>query len=107
MAKRQGQVQSLAIPLSLALIAGYIIGITAVSPQTPHLYVKILAFVPPTAPFEMTALVGLNAVSWWEFLLSAAISVASTIIVARLAATVYRRAILPTGRRVRLGEVMA
>lgn len=106
MAERQDQVQSLAIPLSLPLIAGYIIGITAVSAQTPHLYVRVLAYVPPTAPFEMTALVGLGAVSWWQFLLSAAISVVSTVIVARLAATVYRRAILRTGRRVRLREIL-
>jgi ABC-2 type transport system permease protein len=106
MAERQDQVQSLAIPMSLPLIAGYVIGITAASAQAPHLYVKVLAFVPPTAPFEMTALVGLGAVSWWEFLLSVLISLASTVVVARLAATVYRRAILRTGRRVRLREIL-
>lgn len=107
MAERQDQVQSLAIPLSLPLIAGYIIGITAASADTAHLYVKVLAYVPPTAPFEMTALVGLGAASWWQFLVSVLISIASTFVVARLAATVYRRAILRTGRRVRLRELFA
>lgn len=107
MAERQDQVQSLAIPLSLPLIAGYIIGITAASSENAHLYVKVLAYLPPTAPFEMTALVGLGAVRWWQFLLSVAISLGSTVVVARLAATVYRRAILRTGRRVRLREILA
>jgi ABC-2 type transport system permease protein len=107
MAERQDQVQSLAIPLSLPLIAGYIIGITSATSDNPHLYVKVLAYLPPTAPFEMTAMVGIGAVRWWQFLLSAVISLASTVVVARLAATVYRRAILRTGKRVRLREVLA
>lgn len=106
MVERQDQVQSLAIPLGLPMIAGYIIGLTAVGSTTPHLYVKILAYIPPTAPFEMTALVGLSAVSWWQFVISVLISIASTIVVARLAATVYRRAILRTGRRVHLREIL-
>jgi ABC-2 type transport system permease protein len=67
----------------------------------------VLAYLPPTAPFEMTAMVGIGAVRWWQFLLSAVISLASTVVVARLAATVYRRAILRTGKRVRLREVLA
>lgn len=65
----------------------------------------VLAFLPPTAPFAMTTLVGLGATTWWQFLLSALISTASTVAAARLAATVYRRAILRTGRRVPLREV--
>jgi steroid 5-alpha reductase family enzyme len=55
----------------------------------------------------MPVLVGLSAVTWWQFLASAAISVVCTLWVARLATSVYRRAILRTGRRVRLREVFA
>lgn len=44
---------------------------------------------------------------WWQFLLSVAISLGSTVVVVRLAATVYRRAILRTGRRARLREILA
>jgi hypothetical protein len=46
-------------------------------------------------------------VTWWQFTVSAVISAVCTVGVARVAASVYRRAILQTGRRVRLREVLA
>jgi ABC-2 type transport system permease protein len=73
----------------------------------PATYFKVLAYLPPTAPFAMTALVGLGSATWWQFTLSALITLASVAVVARLAATVYRRAILRTGRRVRLREIVS
>ncbi len=54
----------------------------------------------------MPILVGLRAVSWWGFAASVVISVVCTVGVARLAAVVYRRAVLRTGRRVRLRDVL-
>jgi ABC-2 type transport system permease protein len=106
-AERQDQVQSLAIPLSLPMIAGYVLGVAAASSGSAPAYLYVLAYLPPTAPFAMTVLVGLSAVTWWQFLLSAAVSVACTVAIARLAASIYRRAILRTGRRVRLREVLS
>ncbi len=108
MAERQDQVQSLAIPLAAPIIAAYILSITVLSAgNPPPTYFKVLAYLPPTAPFAMTTLVGLGSVTWWQFTLSALITLASVLVVARLAATVYRRAILRTGRRVRLREIVS
>lgn len=108
MAERQDQVQTLAIPLALPMIASYIICISVISAGNgaPG-FVKVLAYIPPTAPFAMTTLVGLGAVTWWQFALSAVITAVSVVAVARLAAGVYRRAILRTGRRVKFREVFA
>ena len=103
--ERQDQVQSLALPLSVPLIAGYILSISAAGSGSAATWFRVLAYLPPTAPFAMTTLVGLGEVAWWQFVLSAVISIASTIAVARLAAVVYRRAILRTGRRVPLRDV--
>jgi ABC-2 type transport system permease protein len=108
MAERQDQVQSMAIPLAIPIITGYIVSITVVGQGTPPpAWFEVLGYLPPTAPFVMTGLVGLDAVTWWEFALSAATTAASVIAAARLAATVYRRAILRTGRRVRFRDVVA
>ena len=108
MAERQDQVQSLAIPLAAPIIAIYVLSITVLSAGgPPATYFKVLAYLPPTAPFAMTALVGLASATWWQFTLSALITLASVAVVARLAATVYRRAILRTGRRVRLREIVS
>ena len=104
---RQDQVQSLAFPLALPVIFGYIVSLSAATSGNPGLLVHVLAYLPPTAPLAMPTLVGLGAVSWWQFAASAVISLAGTVGVARVAAGVYRRAILQTGRRVRLREALA
>lgn len=104
MAERQDQVQSLVLPLSIPLIVGYVVTLTAASASSPSLLLKIFAYVPLTAPFAMTAMVGFGAVAWWQFAISIAISVLTTMAVARLATGIYRRAILRTGSRVRLRD---
>jgi ABC-2 type transport system permease protein len=106
MAERQDQVQSLLLPLSLPLIIGYVVSLTAASAGTPSLLLKVFAYIPLTAPFAMTTLVGFGVVAWWQFAAAAVLSVISTFGVARLATGIYRRAILRTGSRVRLREFM-
>ncbi len=105
LAERQDQVQSMALPLSLPLILGYIVSLVGVSSGSPSTLVKVLAYLPPTAPFAMPALVGFGLAAWWQFLLSVLVSVASTVVVAVYAARVYRRAVLRTGARVRLSQL--
>jgi ABC-2 type transport system permease protein len=107
MVERQDQVQALAFPITIPLLVGYISSITAVTSAHASLYVTILAYIPLTAPFGMPVLVALHAVTWWEFLLSVLTSAAATYGMARLAGIVYRRAVLRTGRRVPLREVLA
>jgi ABC-2 type transport system permease protein len=106
MAERQDQVQSLALPLSLPILLGYVMSLTVASTGNPTLFFKVLAFLPPTAPFAMPVLVGLGEVSVLGFCASALISVVCTVAVARLAGLVYRRAILRTGARVKLRDVL-
>ena len=107
MAERQDQVQSLAFPLSLPIIFGYIMALTAVGSGSPSAFFKLLAYLPPTAPFAMPVLVGLGTVTWWEFAASAALSIVCTVGVARPATSIYRRAILRTGRRVQFREIFS
>jgi ABC-2 type transport system permease protein len=102
MAERQDQVQTLALPLSLPILIAYIYSITVASTGNPSLLFKVLAYFPPTAPFAMPVLVGLNQVEWWQFLISCAIAIAGTAVMAWFAAGVYRRAVLQSGQRVSL-----
>ena len=46
--------------------------------QPEHCSSRSLAYFPPTAPFAMPVLVGLNQVAWWQFLISVALSIAGT-----------------------------
>ena len=107
MAERQDQVQSLAFPLSLPIIVGYIYSLTTLETGNVSPFFKVLAYLPPTSPFAMPALVGLRDVTWWQFTVSVGLSIVGTVLMARLAARIYRRAILRTGRKVRLREAVA
>lgn len=107
MAERQDQAQSLVVPLTLPVTLGYVVAITAASSGNPSVLAEVLAYFPPTAPLVMPVMVSLGAVSWWQFTVSAVISVACTAGVARVAATIYKRAILRTGRRVAFREVLS
>lgn len=104
--ERQDQVQSLAFPLSLPIVFGYIMAITTVASGNASLLFKVLSYLPPTAPFAMPVMVGLGEVTWLEFCASALVSIVCTVGVARLANSIYRRAVLRTGRRVKLRDVV-
>ncbi len=107
LAERQDQIQSLALPLSAPLILGYIVALIGASKGSASILVKVLAYLPPTAPFAMPTLVGLGDATWWQFVLSVMACLACTVVVALLAARVYRAAVLQTGVRVRLRRLMS
>jgi ABC-2 type transport system permease protein len=105
LADRQEQVQSLAFPLQLPILFGYIVSFTALGSGEPSTLVKVLAYLPPTAPFAMPVLVGLGSATWWEFTISVVLMLVAIAVVARLASAIYRRAILRTGGRVHLRQL--
>jgi ABC-2 type transport system permease protein len=105
-AERQDQVQTLALPLSIPILVGYVFALTVASSGRPDLIFKIFAYLPPTAPFCMPVLVGLSQVTWWEFVASVLISVAGTFAMAVFAARIYRRAVLRTGARVSFRQLV-
>jgi len=106
LAERQDQVQSLALPLSAPLIFGYIVSLIGASSGSASLLLKVLAYLPPTAPFAMPTLIGFGEATWWQFLLSVMVTLVCTLVVAVAAARVYRTAVLRTGGRVRLRELL-
>lgn len=106
-AERQDQVQTLALPLSIPILLSYIFSITVASTGNPDLFFKVLAYLPPTAPFCMSVLVALSDVTWWQFLASVLATLVATVAMASLAARIYRRAVLRTGGRVRFRELLA
>jgi ABC-2 type transport system permease protein len=105
MAERQDQVQTLVLPLTLPIVLGYVLALTTAETGNPSLFFKVLAYLPPTAPFAMPVLVGLKDVAWWQFVASVLISIGGTALMARLAAGIYRRAVLRSGARVHLRDL--
>ncbi|HVT63785.1 MAG TPA: ABC transporter permease [Mycobacteriales bacterium] len=107
MVERQDQIQAIAFPITIPLFVGYVSCVAAIGGNHASGFVTALAYIPLTAPFAMPTLVALHAVTWWGFLISALTTIVATFGMASFAGTVYRRAVLRTGRRVHLREVLS
>jgi ABC-2 type transport system permease protein len=88
-------------PVQLPLIASYVLSFTVLYGDSVYGFYWFLAFFPPTAPVSMTALVAIGVAQPWQVALSMLICVASTVLMAWVAARIYGHAILHTGSRLK------
>lgn len=103
---RQSDAYNAAIPLQLPLILAYALTYSVVYAANVNALYHVLAFVPFTAPVAMPVLVAVGDAPGWQVAISAVISLASTVVMARVAGTVYERAILRTGARLKVRQVL-
>jgi ABC-2 type transport system permease protein len=96
--------QSIAFPVMLPLLFGYLVSFTAAGGANTLLWV--LAFIPPTAVVAMPMLYAIGAAPVWAMLLSMALTVVAVLLVARLAARIYAHSVLQSGKRVRLRQAL-
>lgn len=104
---RQEDAQALIFPLMIPLIAGYgtAFPILLSGSKTP-LLLQVLAWLPPTAPFDMPALYATGSVPAWQVGASALLLALSTVAATRFAGRIYQGAIMHTGQRVRLRQAL-
>lgn len=89
--------QGASFPILLPLLFAYLASFSAVDGANALLWV--LAFVPPTAVLAMPTLYAIGEAPLWAMLVSMALTVAAIIAVALLAAKIYERSVLHTGRK--------
>jgi ABC-2 type transport system permease protein len=99
---RQEEAAAAVAPLSVMLIAFYLVGQGGADSTLG----AILPYVPFAAPMVMPARIALGESSPLEVAASLAIGVATVVVVARVSAAVYRRAIVRTGRRLKLRDAL-
>ncbi len=68
-------------------------------------FVKVISFIPFTAPMAMFARIAMGTVAVWEILVSTAVLVFSTIGVGYLAARIYRMGVLMYGQPPKIKEI--
>ena len=90
--------QTVAFPVMLPLLFGYIVSFSVVSGASTLMWV--LAFIPFTAVVAMPTLYAIGEAPLGAVFLSMAITVVTIVIVARVAARIYERSVLRSGRRV-------
>ena len=103
---RQSDAYNAALPLQIPLILAYVLTYSVVYAPSVNAFYHVLAFIPFTAPVAMPVLVAIGAAPAWQVAVSAVISLAATVWMARLAATIYSRAILRTGTRLKVRQVL-
>ena len=101
---RAEDAQGAVLPIMLPLVAGYIIAFSAAGGPSTLLWV--LAFFPPTAVQCMPVLYATGEAPVWAMLLSMAITAVAAYALARLAAAIYSRSILKSGKRVSWREAV-
>ena len=94
------------LPAQLPLIFSYIVSFTVLYGDSVYGFYWFLAFFPPTAPVSMTVLVALGVARPWQIALSALLCIAATVGMAWAAGTIYGRAILHTGGRLKLRQAL-
>lgn len=100
--ERQEEAGSAVSPLSAILVASYLVAQTA--PDSP--VATALAYFPLSSPLVMPSRVADGASSGIEIAGSLALSALAVVVVGRLGATVYKRAIVRTGRRLKWREAL-
>jgi ABC-2 type transport system permease protein len=105
LASRQEDAAPAVAPVSLVLIAAWVIGVSVLPANPGNPLVKVLSMIPLFAPVQMPMRVALGAPGW-EVGLSLGLSAVLLVVLAWLAGVVYSNSVLRTGTRIRLREAL-
>jgi len=98
---RQEEVQNVTTPLTLLLVASLFLAFAAIDDPGGGL-ARVATFLPPVAPMVLPVRLIAGEVPAWEVALSVLLLLAATAGLVRVAARVYRNAVLQTGSRIGL-----
>ncbi|GIH90075.1 ABC transporter permease [Planobispora siamensis] len=102
---RQEEVSSVLTPMMMLIMAAYFVSyFAAIEPGNS--VARILSLIPPFSSMVMPVRTAAGEVPLWEMGVAAALMIVATGAVLILGARIYERAILRTGARVKLSEVV-
>jgi ABC-2 type transport system permease protein len=94
---RAEDLQTVALPLSIPAIAGYLPAVAALSGGSSNL-IRLASYVPLWSPFVMLSRLSVGNVEPWEIVLSVGLLVVTVPLVTLLAIRVYRAGVLLYGQ---------
>jgi ABC-2 type transport system permease protein len=103
---RQSDAQAAGFPITVPLFVGYFASLTSLGSAEPSTLVKVLAYLPPTAPMCMPTLIVSGGVEAWQVGLVVVMSLAASLVMARVAGAIYSNSILRTGKRIKWMEAL-
>jgi ABC-2 type transport system permease protein len=99
------EVGSAIMPVTLVLTGSYLVAITVVAANPEGVWGVVASLFPFTAPIAMPVRWAGGLVPVWQLLLAMALTVGAAVLLVWLASAIYRRALVITGRRVKVTEV--
>jgi ABC-2 type transport system permease protein len=103
---RQEDVTSVVQPVMVAIAATFVVSIALLTDDPDDPLVEILSVVPPFSPVLMPARAALGSVPIWQTGVSVALAAAAVAALAWWGGKIYAYAVLRTGARVTLTEVL-
>lgn len=103
---RQEDAAQVMMPTLVPLMAGYIVGQSAIFGDADTGIAKVLTLFPLTAPMMLPIRVARDAIEWWEVTLSLGLLVLAVLLLIRVAGRVYEFTLLHTGARVGWRELI-
>ncbi len=102
---RQEDVQSSSAPLSILLVAGYLVAISTI--DSPDSTIAVVStFVPPLAPMVVPGRAAQDALPLWELAVSILLMVLATALLLWMAARIYDRVVLRMGAPLKLRQAL-
>ena len=99
---RQEEVGQAVSPLSMLLLAGYLLTVVGGGDQFDSSLIRTLTILPPFAPMTMPMRIAIGSAEPWEIALSFAMAIAAAALLIALGGRVYRRGIVRSGPRMTL-----
>jgi len=100
------EVSAAIMPVMMILIVGYMLSVTVVMADPGGGWSVAASIFPLSAPMAMPVRWAAGIVPIWQLLLAMALTAATALLLVWVASSIYRRALLITGRRVKLREVI-
>jgi len=103
---RQEDLATVVMPLSLVLVAGFVIAVQTVANPSGGL-ATVTSFVPGLSPLIMPVRIAAGEAPWWQVAVSVLLMFAAIAVVVRIGGRIYAGALLRTGGKVKLREALA
>lgn len=100
------EVSTAIMPITTLLIVGYMLGVTVVTADPTGGWSVAVSMFPLTAPLTMPIRWASGEVPVYQLVLAMALTAATSVLLVGAASSIYRRALIITGRRVKLRELI-
>jgi ABC-2 type transport system permease protein len=106
MVSRQEDVASVAMPVTLVLVAGWIIALTVAAPDPGSPATTVFSFIPLMSPVIMPVRIAAGVAPFWQVAISVVLVVATIAGLVAIAGRIYRNSVLRIGGRVKLSDAL-